>query len=229
MTLEQAFQSAIEHHRAGRLRDAEQIYRQILFQDPNNADALHLLGMIANQTGHPKEASELIAKSVAIHPAAESCFNLAVALEIIKEYDRAIAALRQAIALKPDWAEAHGNLGLLLQLHNQIPWALESFKQAVTLDPGNALLHFHFGNALMLLSRRDDAIAELSLAIRLNPSHAEAHNNLGHLLLNSDRLDEAAAEFEQAIRLRPEYPDALSNLGHALNLLRAALKKLSSR
>ena len=51
MTIPQALQIAIQHHRPGRLADAERVYRQILAASPNHADALRSLGLIAHQVG----------------------------------------------------------------------------------------------------------------------------------------------------------------------------------
>ena len=63
-----AFESAVGHHQAGRLAEAEKGYRGILESEPGHAGALHLLGMIGHQTGNPGLAVKLIAEAVAIAP-----------------------------------------------------------------------------------------------------------------------------------------------------------------
>src|SRR6187397_1760616 len=66
MTIQDALQLALRHHRANDLPHAESIYRQILAIDPNNPDALHLLGVIASESGRPDAAADLISRAVAI-------------------------------------------------------------------------------------------------------------------------------------------------------------------
>ena len=62
-SIQQSFQLAVQHHQAGRLPQAEQLYRQILAQEPGHADAMHLLGVIAAQLGRNDAAVELIPTS----------------------------------------------------------------------------------------------------------------------------------------------------------------------
>jgi protein O-GlcNAc transferase len=67
-TIPQAPAAAMPHHQAGRLAEAEAIYRQILNVQPANADALHLLGVIASQTGHHTSAVDLIGRALQFQP-----------------------------------------------------------------------------------------------------------------------------------------------------------------
>ncbi len=62
------FDLALQHHQAGRLADAEALYRQILSEQPNDLDALHLLGVIAYQTGRNDVAVDLIRRAIDLDP-----------------------------------------------------------------------------------------------------------------------------------------------------------------
>ena len=107
LTVDQAMQLAIRNHQAGRLAEAEEIYRRVLIQQPNHPDALHLLGVIARQCGRSNAAIELIQQAIAIKPTVADYYNnLSVALSERALFDEAIAALRQAISLNPDLAGA---------------------------------------------------------------------------------------------------------------------------
>ena len=66
-TISEALAIAVQHHQAGRLQAAEQIYRQILAVEPNHADALHLLGVIAHQLGKHEAAVEYIARAIGLN------------------------------------------------------------------------------------------------------------------------------------------------------------------
>ena len=66
VTLDDAFQFALEHHQSGRLEEAEVLCRQILAQRPNHADAPHLLGVVAHQAGRSDLAVQLIREAIAL-------------------------------------------------------------------------------------------------------------------------------------------------------------------
>ena len=112
MTIQQAYELAVQHHQSGRLAEAEVIYRQILALAPHHAGALHLLGVIAHQMGRNDVAMDLIRQAIALAPGVSDFHsNLGAILREKGKLDEAIAAYREAIALKPTYAEAHNSLG----------------------------------------------------------------------------------------------------------------------
>src|SRR5205809_2783705 len=66
---------AVSQHQAGRLAAAERLYRRILAVDPDHADSLHLLGLIAHQTGHSDKALDLIGRAIALNGADPELHN----------------------------------------------------------------------------------------------------------------------------------------------------------
>ena len=115
MTVAQAHEIALQHHRAGHYAEAEILYRQILAVQPQNADVLHLLGVLAHQVGRNDAAVELIQKALALAPDAPAYHSDYG--EVCRQLGRtpeAIAACRRALELMPDYADAHGNLANLL-------------------------------------------------------------------------------------------------------------------
>src|SRR5262249_53504121 len=101
----------LEHHQAGRVTEAEACYRRVLATQPDHSDALHLLGVIAQQVKRYDVAVDLIGQAIKRngHPVYFS--NLGVVLNDQGKLEEAIAAYRQAIRIKPDFAEAYSNLG----------------------------------------------------------------------------------------------------------------------
>jgi len=75
MTLQHQFESGMSHHDAGRLAEAEAIYRQILSQNPNHVEALHLLGLIAGQRGNHDQAIDLIGRAIRLKPDFRDAYN----------------------------------------------------------------------------------------------------------------------------------------------------------
>jgi protein O-GlcNAc transferase len=216
MTIPQILQSAADHHRAGRLPQAERLYRAILAEQPNHPDALHLLGVLANQTGHSKEACDLIRKAIAQRPTAEYYFNLATALTSLGELTAAIEALQQAAALNPRLPEVHANLGITLHNTGQLDAAIVSLRQAVSLKPNNAPFHFYLGNALMDAQNNQEAVDKFTIARQLDPKSSGIHNNLGNALRSVGRLAEAIDSFRRAAEIDPANPLFGSNILFAL-------------
>lgn len=211
-----AIQDALAHQKAGRLPQAEAIYRQILQVEPRHPDALHFLGLIAQQVGRYEIASELIGKAVTVRPSSQMHYNLGIAFQAQGKLDQAIKSYRQALALKPDFAEGHDNLGIALQAQGQLDEAITSYRKALSLKPGLAGAHYNLGNALQELGRLDQAIASYRQALLLKPDFAVAHGNMGNALRSQGKLDEAIACYRQALALKTDSAEVHCNLGNAL-------------
>ncbi len=240
MTAPNPLQVAVEHHLAGRLAEAEKIYRRILEVYPEQPDALHLLGVLAFQVGQAAPALDLIRRALQAKPDfPEACNNLGNVLKGTGALDQAEAAYRQAIALKPDYAEAHCNLALALKGQDRLEDAEASLRHALALHPRYVEALNSLGNVLHDLDRLEEAEAAYRQAIALKPGHAEAHYNLANTLRDAHRPAEAETAYRAAIAARPAYAEALNNLGlllllqgrptEAEGLLREALAKSGDR
>ena len=207
-------------HLAGRLPEAEAIYRQVLEAKPGHADANHLLGGLAHQAGNHSQAVELISKALAKipkHPV--YCNTLGNALQALGRLDEAASSYRKAIAIKPDHAEAHNNLGNVYVAQEQPDDAVAAYDKALAVQPDYAEAHYNLGNALKELGRLDEAAASYVAAIRCNSEFAQAHNNLGNVLNTAGQADDAIASYERALAINPGYAEAHYNLGAVLHFL----------
>jgi len=211
------FAAALPHHRAGRLTEAEAIYRQILAADPEHLGSLHLLGAIAHQTGRNDAAADLLAKAIALNDRIPELHVLiAAALGALGRHDEAVAHCACAVRLAPDNPEAHHNLGTAGVGLGRFAEAELSFRAALRLRPSYAKAQYNLGIVLEKLGRPAEAEACYREAVRLQPDYAEAFNNLGNVLKENGRLDEATSCCREALRLRPDLAEAHSNLGNAL-------------
>jgi protein O-GlcNAc transferase len=217
MTVQQQLESGLSHHQAGRLTEAERIYRNILVEEPDQGDALYLLSVLAGQAGRLDEAMDLARRVIRLRPKfAEAHNSLGNALARSGQSDEAIAAYRQAIALNPHLAEAHNNLANALMEKGQLDEAILYYRGAIRLRPDLAKPHNNLGNALVSTGQVEEAIVALQHAIRLNPDYVEAHSNLGNALTELGQATEAIASYRESIRLKPDYAEAHNNLGIAL-------------
>ena len=197
VTVEAALAAAIQHHQAGRLQQAEAIYRKVLEARPRDPFALHHLGVIALQAGENETAVDLIGKAIASKPDyAEAHSNVGVALINQGKLEQGVACHQKAIALKPEYAEAHHNLGgALLELH-KFDEAAAAYEKAIELKPGTAESHHNLGHTLKQLGRFDETRACYQRTIALKPGFADAHLDLGKALILGGQMEEGWAECE---------------------------------
>jgi tetratricopeptide (TPR) repeat protein len=208
---------ALKHHRAGNLREAEQFYLQILQADPGNADAHHLVGVVAFQTGRYEQAVASIRRAVNLNPSVVQYYtNLGLACEALGRLDEAASAYQQAIRLQPAAADAHNNLANLRHQQGRVQEAIGHCREALRCRPDFPEAHNNLGNALLALGQTDQAIDCFRQALRIDPNFPKAHNNLGNALKAQDRLDDAFRCYAEAVRLNPHYAEAFYNWGLAL-------------
>jgi predicted O-linked N-acetylglucosamine transferase (SPINDLY family) len=217
MMPERLFDDALEYHKKGQLVKAQELYEEILKIQPGNADALHLLGVIAYQTNNQQHAVDLIDKAIAIYPHnAAYHSNRGVALKELKQWESAISSYDQAIALKPDYVDVWYNRGNALMELRRWEEAIASYDKAIAIKPIFAGAWSNRGVALQELKQLDEAIASYDQAIVLDPDHAEAWFNRGNALQELKRPEEAVSNYDQAISLKIEHAEVWTNRGNAL-------------
>jgi tetratricopeptide (TPR) repeat protein/2-polyprenyl-3-methyl-5-hydroxy-6-metoxy-1,4-benzoquinol methylase len=227
--VQDVFADALRHHQAGRLNEAERLYRQILQIDSRHAHALHLLGVLAHQVGRNDIAVDLIVKAIALNsrvPAFHS--NLGLALQAQGKLEEAVASYRRAVAHKPDDAHAHYNLGIALQDQGNLDEAVISYERALAYKPDFAETHNNLGNVLKEQGKLDEAVASFGRALAHKPDFAEAHYNLGNALHDLGKLEDAVASYERALAYKKDLAEAHNNLGNALKQQGKLEKALSS-
>jgi predicted O-linked N-acetylglucosamine transferase (SPINDLY family) len=210
----QLFADALEHQKAGRLVQAESLYKQVLAINPRHADTLHLLGVISYQTGRPEPAVALIRQAIAIdRKKAPYHNNLGRALEMLGRLDEAVAAYRKAIELKPDYVIAYDNLGGALWWLGQPAEAARAYRKSLDLKPGRPDIVNRLGLALGLSGQPDDAILCFRNGLAVAPRDLALLNNLGNALRAQGRFDEAASHFRKALEFAPTSAETYNNLG----------------
>ena len=204
-SLDQDFAQAAAHHQAGRLAEAERLYRQVCAANPDHFAAFHRLGVVAHQLGRP-EAPDILARAVALKPeVAEAHNDLGVVLGARGRFAEAAAAFQRATALRPDYAEAYANLAGALRRLGRTEEAVACYERVAALAPNSAGAHNNVANALMELGSLDAALAYYEKAMALAPDFAPAHYNRGVALRGQSRFTEAAASFARALALKPDF------------------------
>jgi tetratricopeptide (TPR) repeat protein len=201
----------------GFLGEAEELYRRVLAADPANAEAWHLLGIVAQQSGRLTEAIEHLRRAISLQPDVPLYHaNVGEMCRLAGRIDDAIASARRALALDPNLPGARNNLGIGLFEQGQFEEALTHYERALTVEPEFTQAHSNRGNALLRLKRFAEAEPCYRKAIALAPGFTDAWNNLGTCLRELKRTDEAEAAYRKALELRPNDPHTLDNLALAV-------------
>ena len=215
--LEALVSLALQHHQAGRLTEAEVLYRGILQVVPQHTDSLHLLGVLAHQVGRPEVAVQLIGKAIAIDPGHASFHsNLGSALQALGRLEDAVGSYRRALMIDPAFIQAEQNLGVALQAMGELDEAESCLRQAVEKRPDLPEGWINLGNLLQMRGQREEALRSQQKALLLRPESAEAEYNLGNLHMSQGQNEEAKNHFQRAIALRPNLAEAHANLGNLL-------------
>lgn len=212
--------AATAHHQAGRLPQAEQLYRQVLQQQPQQVDALNLLGVIACQKGGLEEGIALYRQALTLRPGYVSAReNLSVALwklgkQLIEE---AIDSYSQIITFQPENQQAYHNLGSILVEQGKLDEAVSYYLQALSVQPGDATALNTIGTLLQQQGKTAAAIAYHRRALAIRPHYPDALNSLGTALQEEGNTQEALSCFDQALALDPT--DANARYNRSLILL----------
>ena len=206
--------AALRHHRAGRLDKAEALYQAVLRQEPNQPEALHLLGVLLTDKGRPNDASKLISKALVHVPRfAEGHSNLGNAFRAAGQLGQAEASYRSALQINPNFAAAHSNLARVLTMRRDFGTALRHCDAALALDPQLAEAHANRAHACIGLGRPAEVEASFAEALRLRPGDVDTICALGAHLADAGRLAEARDCGERAISLRRDDPAGLCLVG----------------
>jgi len=220
MSASKKLENAVMLHQRGQLDQAARLYREVLDLHPDNADALHLTGMIALQQGRAADAIPSLRRAIALNASAAAYhFHHALALQSLNDMGGAVDGYARALALKPDDPDIYNNMGNALTALGKLGEAEASFRKAIALQPGHASAHCGLGMILWQQGNQNEAMASYRAALSRDPHHAGALVSLGNAHWESGALEEAEALLARAQAVRPQDCDILNSLA-ALRLAR---------
>ena len=215
--------AAIAAYQRGQYDDASALCRQILRDQPDLFDALHLLGFLELDGPRSDEAERLLRRAVKVQPgSAEAHSNLGLACAKLKRFEEARTCLETAIALNPNFAMALTNLGNVLMRLRRHEEAVAAHDRAIQIQPDYADAHNNRGMTLLLLGRTAEADASFDRALSLQPHHVAAQVGKGTVSISLRHFDAAQRAFDAVLAVNPRVPEALAHRGH----LKIALGKL---
>lgn len=201
-SIPEKMQAGLDHHRAGRLVQAEQLYRHVLSLHPRHAGAVHLLGLIAFQVGKLDVAERYLLEAIGIdafHAPYRS--DLGEVFRSQGKITEAIATYRESLRLNPDVPDSHTYLGTLLLTAGDVEGAVTSFRAALKAGPQYVPAHLALGEAYLSQGDLPQALRCFETAVQIDPQRADSYLWLGKCQRAQGKLLEAIACFQKALRL----------------------------
>jgi predicted TPR repeat methyltransferase len=211
------FQLALSYHQAGNLDLAESLYQEILEQNPVDANALHLYGILSAQKGDYPLAEKLISQALTIDPFSSTFQNsMGNVLSHLNNDKKAIDHYEEALRLEPKSASAHNNLGNLYVKQGKLSAAKMHYQSAIRLKPDYTDAYYNLAIVLIKLGKNEEAVEKLEKTVTLEADFVEAHNQLAQLLQQNNQLDKALYHYTEVIALSPDQAEPYVNLGAIL-------------
>jgi tetratricopeptide (TPR) repeat protein len=141
--------------------------------------------------------------------------NLGYALHMNGKVEDAILHFREALRIRPHYAQAHFNLANALIHTGQIEQGITHYQSALKLNPNDDDAYNNLGSALAQQGKIEEAILQYLTALKINPNLARAEFNLGVALMEKGDFKEATIHFKKALNIMPEYAKVHFPLGLA--------------
>jgi predicted O-linked N-acetylglucosamine transferase (SPINDLY family) len=241
LKLDQAIKLAKKQAKEDSPEEAKRIYQDILTKFPKNKRALDgLTGLIGKPIGRVSKAQnppqDQLQSLINLYSQGQLQQALQQAETLVQQYpnssvllniqgavlkglgqlDLSVDAFDKALAIKPDYADAHYNMGLVLQEQGKLEEAIEAYNKALAIKPDYAELYNNMGNALKEQGKLEEAIEAFNKALAIKPDHAFAYSNMGIALQEHGKLEEAIESYNKAIAIKPDYADSYCYMGVAL-------------
>ncbi|HZR85793.1 MAG TPA: tetratricopeptide repeat protein [Bradyrhizobium sp.] len=216
---DRALAAAMAQHQAGRLQEAERLYRAACEADPRNARAFHLLGVVMHQLQRA-DAAGMLARAAALRPEIAEIHNdRGVVLAATGNFVEALGCFEKALALRSSYPEARANFARSLRSLGRLDEAAGQFEAVLKEAPQAVPVHLELAATLEARGEVSRAEQHLRQALALQPRFFEACLHLARLLQVQGRPTEALDFAERAAALRPDSAGALNNLGNVLRAL----------
>jgi tetratricopeptide (TPR) repeat protein len=211
--LDREVADAFQKHKSGQVAEAFAVYSDVLRVMPLHADALHYMGLMAQQSGKLEDAMRLIRRSLEVNPENPDALNHLGQVYIrLGDNVSAEQSFRQALDADANHYHAINNLANCLRHAGDLETALELYERANAIEPRNSVCSFNYGITLNALGRHWDAIEWLTKATEYDAANLLAHHHLGVLYEQLGKFEDANASYLAALQIQPQYYESLAAL-----------------
>ncbi|HET7412979.1 MAG TPA: sulfotransferase [Pararhizobium sp.] len=204
-----AIGEAIRLQQAGRLPEADGLYRKVLARNPGHPAANHFLGLLYHQSSRTEAGLPFLARSIDAEPDSPDFHNnVGTVFKDMGRLDQAIASFRKAVELRPGFAVAWNNLGVAQRQMGRFEEAIESYGKALELQPGYVAARLNLANAEKEAGRLEAAEANYRAALKLKPNDPETNYQLALTQMEHGEIAAAADTFRRTIVLKSRHAEA---------------------
>ena len=207
--LDSKINEAISYHQSGDLVNAKKCYTKILKKQPDNYDAMHMLGVLSYQQGKYDKAIALLEKTIKQNATAEALTNLATVFIAKEDLHKARDTFIQALKLKPELALTHYNLGNTYKGLRDFKQAIISYKKALEINPQYYDVLHNLAIVYKAANMFNEAKQVGLQAISIKPNNAEAQFNLAGVLQRLGNQKAAINAYTKTVKLDPDNQTAL--------------------
>jgi tetratricopeptide (TPR) repeat protein len=207
-----------QYHLSGNLQNAEAAYQQVLTIQPENSEALHLLGLVSFQRGELEAAVNYITQAIKHNSNNPLFYNdLGNAFRLQGKFAESIENFNHALSLNKNFAEAYHNLADTYDEQGNTEEAINCYQKAISLKPDSAETYNNLGIVLDNKEALEEAIECFQKAIQLKADYSDAYNNLGTAYKKQGELQQSINCFQKAMQLSPGSAVIYRNIGSVLH------------
>jgi len=204
---------------AGQLDDAEKIANALLAKEPNDPEALNLLGVIAHYKGDDLLSAKLIKQAIQQSPNSAHYYNnLGILMRSNGYLDDAIQCYNKALLLDGDYREAKFNLANALSDENRFSDAEKLYLELLRDSPDDYDVRYNLAQLYQKANKLADAIFQYKKLEDINSNDVRVLNNLGLIYLTDGEIQKARKYFERVIAIDPFFAPARFNYAQLLLL-----------
>lgn len=216
---------AVHLQQQAQYEEAERLYRTVLAEAPDYADALHFLGLLKHQRDGSAESLELMRKSVESGPPNPGYLvNYGRVLQAHGQLEESIKQFRKALAISPSFPEALNGLGQNLEMQGMPFKALESYCKAYEIDPSNLESTMNYARALRNTGEFATAADVSRRAAQMHPGELQFVYLEVLCLLDDGKAEAALERMRTALREDP----LSAQLQYSMGLVMAELGKFDA-
>lgn len=202
---------------AGQTQRSEQVFLQVLNLEPQNINALQLLGVICSQGGRLPEGERYLRRAIkGNNKVSQLHYNLANNLDTQGKLKESLDGFRQAIRLEPGNAWYYSGLGLTYLKLNRVAEAVTTLRRAFELNENNGVILTNLANALWRSAKENEAIDMAERALAIHPRSVDTMALLGGFYLSKGDAVKAEGVLREGLGINPDHFEVLTNLSALL-------------
>jgi len=199
LIIEETFNLAVKKHLKNNLKEAQNLYNQVLKINPNYLSALNNLGVLFKELGEFQKAKSCYEKAIEINPNhADSYNNLGIIYGKLREKQKAKGCYEKAIEINPNYTNAHYNLGIISRELGDNQKAKGCYEKAIEINPNHVNSYNNLGVVFEELGEIKKAKGCYEKAIEINPNHTGSYWN-SHILASD--MDEALSRLKKLYKI----------------------------